>query len=153
MWTSWSVGVLCGCSNHCARPVLRGCKITNSFLEKEEWFAIRVARLQLGVVPLSFFDVTFQPRLLLHEFIMMSSRLDDRTVGDAQAGFRKLAGMPCGRPHTARTRSCRFILSQGFPRGAQQELTESARAVIRAVWPWSRVWGTKRTVLTSRPLR
>ena len=45
-------------------------------------FTRKVARLEREVVPLSFFDVSFQPRLLLHEVIMRSLSMDD--CADAQ---------------------------------------------------------------------
>ena len=50
----------------------------------------------------------FQPRILLHQFTMRSSRLDDCAVG--RPSFRKLAGMPCERTRTARTRIGRLDL-------------------------------------------
>ena len=42
------------------RPVYQESEINSGCLEREEWFAVReVARLECGVVPMSFLDVTF----------------------------------------------------------------------------------------------
>ena len=72
-----------------------GCEIDNSHLEREEWFAVReVARHECGVVPLGFFDVSFQSRFFLHEIIKRSSSLDDcaaeRSSWLSEAGWHAL---------------------------------------------------------------
>ena len=82
----------------------------NSSLEREDSFAERqVVQLECGVVRLSFFDVSFQPRILLHEFMMRSSRLDDcaaeRSSWLQEAGWHALrttghcenANLPIGK--------------------------------------------------------
>ena len=72
--------------------MLPGLPITNIYMEREEWFVVReVARFERREVLLSFFDVSFQSRFLLHEFIM---RLDDlgadRTSWLQEAGWHSL---------------------------------------------------------------
>ena len=76
----------------------------------------RVARgwpARVWMVPLSFFDVSFRPRFLCHEFNMRSSRLDD-CADDCSRWLQKLSGTPCERLRTARTRLCRLVSYQGF---------------------------------------
>ena len=57
-------------------PASRVCHINNSYLEEERSGSPYEKLLERGVAFLSFFDVPFMPRILLHEFVM-SSRLDD----------------------------------------------------------------------------
>ena len=92
------------------RPVVLSCEIANSHFAREDWFAVReIARLEHGELFLSLFDVFFQQRFLLHEFIMTSSRSADATavrtscLGEAD---RCLVGLPvrCGNA-TLRTRA------------------------------------------------
>ena len=77
-----------------------GCHIINSHLpleerererEREEWSVLRaVSRLVCEMVPLSFFEVPFQPRFLLQELIFQSSKVDS-------FGFVDLFGWPSVR--------------------------------------------------------
>ena len=54
------------------RPTMDGCHILNSHLKREEWRVLRgVCRLECKMVPLSFFEIPFQPRFLLQELIFL----------------------------------------------------------------------------------
>ena len=121
------------------RPLFQGCKINSSNVDKEEWFAAReVARLDCGVVRLSFFDIPFQPRFLLHECIMKSTRLDNRTVERSswlqEAGWRaerttahcENAILPLGLlPGLGRQSILPLGLLPGLGRQSGHDLTES----------------------------
>ena len=94
-----------------SRPVFWWCEITNSCLEREEFALRAVGRHECEVVHLRFFDVPFQPRFLLHEFIV------------------KLIGIPCERPRTVRTREIRMaqtlevVMDQGRFSAARQVIS------------------------------
>ena len=135
------------------RPVLRVCEIHTNYLEREEWFAVRgLVRLKCGVVPLCFFDVPFQPRFLLREFIIRSSRLDD-CAGESSNWLQE-AGWLALRT-TARCEN--VILPIGSYWGRLESLGETSRsqtlAVIRAARPPSGVWTTGRNAMSCRPTR
>ena len=101
-------------------PVMEGCHIIDSHMkrererEREEWSVLRaVRRLQCETVPISFFEIPFQPRFLLEELIFLSSKMD-RTVG-----VIKLKGSPCERWLAVRMRYCHSGSFQVFRSGLQ----------------------------------